>query len=75
MTPCLDVFESPHHNDYGHPTVVGSLIDTTKYIEISFYSLPNEYNPIVTSILSRTNAYTIFEIESLLMNIEGEIEK
>ncbi|RDX82928.1 hypothetical protein CR513_36225, partial [Mucuna pruriens] len=56
-------------------TIVGSPINTVEHIEIIFYGLPNEYDPIVTSILSRTDACTIPEIEYLLMNIESRIEK
>lgn len=54
---------------------VGSPIDTAEHIEIVLDGLPNEYDPIVTAIISPTNAYSIPEIEFLLLNIEGRIEK
>ncbi|RDX62751.1 hypothetical protein CR513_58882, partial [Mucuna pruriens] len=56
-------------------TTLDSPIDTVEHIEIILDGLPNEYDPIVTSIVSRTNAYIVPEIEYLLMNIKGRIEK
>ncbi|RDX61266.1 hypothetical protein CR513_60519, partial [Mucuna pruriens] len=56
-------------------TAINSPIDTVEHIEIILDGLPNEYNPIFTSILSQTNAYIVLDIESLFMNIEGRIEK
>ena len=49
---------------------IGAEISTTEYIEVIFDRLPEEYNPFVTSLLSRLDPYTIDEMESLLMSIE-----
>ena len=37
--------------------------------------LPADYNPLVTSIISRLDPYSIEEMEALLMTIEARIKK
>lgn len=54
---------------------VGSPIDDDEHIQVILDGLPDEYDSIVASILSRTDPYTIQEIEALMMAIEERIEK
>lgn len=54
---------------------VGSLITDSEHIQVILDGLPEEYDSIVASILSRTDPYEISEIEALLMAIEERIER
>ena len=54
--------------------VIGSEASTTAYIEAIFDGLPGEYNPFITSLLSRIDLYTVDEMESLLLSIEEEFK-
>ncbi|KAJ1408854.1 gag-polypeptide of LTR copia-type [Sesbania bispinosa] len=54
---------------------VGSPIDSSKHIQIILDGLPNEYNPLVASIISHTDPYSITEIETLLTSMENRLEK
>lgn len=54
---------------------VESPIDESEHIQIILDGLSDEYDSVVTCIISRTNAYTIPEIETLLMTMKEGIEK
>nr|KYP65238.1 hypothetical protein KK1_011470 [Cajanus cajan] len=54
---------------------VGSPIDPSEHISIILDDLNSEYNPLVTSIISRTNPYTVNEIETLLATLESHLER
>lgn len=56
-------------------TSVGFPISDSEHIQIVFDGLSHEYDSIVTSIISRTDLYSIPEIETLLMTIEERIVK
>uniref|UniRef100_A0A151UFE4 Retrovirus-related Pol polyprotein from transposon TNT 1-94 n=1 Tax=Cajanus cajan TaxID=3821 RepID=A0A151UFE4_CAJCA len=55
--------------------LVGSLVDPAKHIQIIPDGLPSEYNPLVTSIISRTDPYSVTEIETLLTTMENRLER
>nr|KYP72474.1 hypothetical protein KK1_005063 [Cajanus cajan] len=55
--------------------VIGSPLDTTEHIDAIFDGLPEEYDPFITSVLTRTEDYTIVKIEALLMAHEESLEK
>lgn len=46
---------------------VGNPIPMNDYIEAIFDGLPDEYDSIVTTVISKTEAYTVDEIEALLL--------
>nr|KYP44225.1 hypothetical protein KK1_034289 [Cajanus cajan] len=54
---------------------IGSPLDTTEHIDAIFDGLPEEYDPFVTSVLTRTEDYTVEQIEALLMAHEERLEK
>nr|KYP38123.1 hypothetical protein KK1_040641 [Cajanus cajan] len=54
---------------------VDSPIDSFEHISIILVGLPSEYNPLVTSIISRTDPYTVTEIETLLATLENRLER
>nr|KYP44484.1 hypothetical protein KK1_034004 [Cajanus cajan] len=54
---------------------VGSPVDPAEHIQIILDGLPSEYNPLVTSIISRTDPYSVTEIETLLTTIENRLER
>lgn len=56
-------------------TAVGSPIGDPGHIQVILDGLSDEYDPLVASILSRTDAYSIPEIESLIMALEERLEK
>lgn len=45
------------------------------YIEAIFDGLPDEYESVITTVISRTDSYTIDEIEALLLAQESRLEK
>lgn len=55
--------------------IVGALISTEDHIEAVFNGLPQEYDPFVTSVMSRSEPYTVEEMEALLMAQEERIER
>lgn len=54
---------------------VGNPIPVNDYIEVIFDGLSDEYDSVVTTVISRTEDYTIDEIEALLLAQEGRLEK
>lgn len=54
---------------------VGSPIDTKEQIAAIFNGLPQEYDSFITSVMSRSEPYSIEEMEALLMAQEERIEK
>ena len=54
---------------------IGAPVSTEEYIESILDGLPGDYNPLVTSIISRLDPYSIEEMEALLMAVEARIEK
>nr|KYP32563.1 hypothetical protein KK1_046725 [Cajanus cajan] len=54
---------------------VGSPIDPSEHISIILDGLSSEYNSLVTSIISRTDPYTVTEIETLLATLESRLER
>ena len=53
----------------------GSSITDEDHIEAILDGLPEEYDPFITSVLSRTDPYTVDEIEALLLAQEERLEK
>lgn len=54
---------------------VGSPVQESDYIEAIFDDLLDEYESVVTTVLSKTNSYTVDEIEALLLAQESRLEK
>jgi len=46
---------------------IGALVCTEEHIEVILDGLSDDYDPFVTSILSRTDPYTVKEIEVLFL--------
>jgi len=55
--------------------VAGSPISIEEHIEIILYGLPEEYDAFITSITSRTDPYTVEEVEALLLAQEERLER
>lgn len=55
--------------------VVGSLVPVNDYIEAIFDGLPDEYELVITTVLSKMESYTVDEIEALLLDQETRLEK
>lgn len=55
--------------------IVGALISTEEYIKVILYGLLAYYNPLITSIISHVDPYSIDEMEVLLLAIQECIEK
>lgn len=53
----------------------GAPIDTEEQLQAIFNGLPQEYDPFVTSVMTRTEPYSIDEIEALLMAQEERMKK
>ena len=53
----------------------GSSITDEDHIEVILDGLPEEYDPFITSVLSRIDPYTVDEIEVLLLAQEERLEK
>lgn len=53
---------------------VGNPIPINDYIEVILDGLPNEYDSVVTTVISKTDAYTVDEIETLLLAQEHRLE-
>lgn len=54
---------------------VGSPVPINDYIEAIFYRLPDEYEFVITTVLSKFESYSIDEIESLLLSQENRLER
>jgi len=54
---------------------IGSPLSDADHIEAILDGLPDDYDGFVTSILSRTEPYTVEEIEALLLAHEERLEK
>jgi histone deacetylase 1/2 len=54
---------------------IGSPMDTEAHIDAIFDGLPEEYDGFVTSVLSRSEQYSVSQIESLLMAQEERLER
>jgi len=54
---------------------VGSPISIEEHIEIILDGLPEEYNAFITSVTSRTDSYTVEEVEALLLAQEERLER
>ena len=54
---------------------IGSPMDTEAHIDAIFDGLPEEYDGFVTSVLSRSEQYSVSQIESLLMAQEARLER
>lgn len=54
---------------------VGSHVPLNDYIEAIFNGLPDEYESVITTVLSKTESYTIDEIEALLLSQETKLER
>nr|KYP53745.1 hypothetical protein KK1_024319 [Cajanus cajan] len=46
---------------------IGSPLDTAEHIDAIFDRLLEEYDPFITSVLTRTDEYTVEQMEALLM--------
>lgn len=55
--------------------VVGNPISVNDYIEALFDGLPNEYEVVITTVMSKSESYTIDEIEDFLLSQESILEK
>ena len=53
---------------------VGAHVGTEEHIEAILDALPSDYSPLVTSIISRLDPYSVEEMEALLLAIESRIE-
>nr|KYP53212.1 Retrovirus-related Pol polyprotein from transposon TNT 1-94 [Cajanus cajan] len=54
---------------------IGSPLNTAEHIDAIFDGLSEEYDPFITSVLTRTEEYSVEQIESLLMAQEERLEK
>lgn len=54
---------------------VGHIVSSSDHIEAIFNGLSEEYDTFIISVNSRTEDYTVEEIEALLLAQEGRIEK
>ena len=53
---------------------MGAPVGTEEHIESILDGLPSNYSPLVTSIISRLDPYSIEEMEALLLAVEARIE-
>ena len=54
--------------------VVGASITTKEHIQAILDGLPTDYTPLLTSIISHLDPYSIEEMEALLLVVEARIE-
>lgn len=54
---------------------VGSPVPASDYIEAILDGLPDEYESVVTTVISKVESYTVDEIEALLLSQENRLEK
>ena len=54
---------------------VGYSISTSDHIDAIFEGLPSEHDTLITVVTTRTNSYTVDEIEYVLLAQERCIEK
>nr|KYP40528.1 hypothetical protein KK1_038127 [Cajanus cajan] len=54
---------------------IGSLVDPREHIQIILNGLPSEYNPLVTFIISRSDPYSVTEIETSLTTMKNRLER
>lgn len=54
---------------------VGNPIPANDYIEAKFDVLPDEYESVITTVISKSKSYTVDEIEALLLTQESRLEK
>nr|KYP45414.1 Retrovirus-related Pol polyprotein from transposon TNT 1-94 [Cajanus cajan] len=54
---------------------IGSPLDIAEHIDAIFDGLPEDYDPFTTSVLTRTDEYTVEQIEALPMAQEEQLEK
>lgn len=54
---------------------IGHILSSKDHIEVILNGLSIEYDTFIVSVTSRTNSYTIGEIEYLLMAQEHRSEK
>lgn len=54
---------------------IGSPLHTSEHIDAIFDGLPEEYDPFITSVLTRTEDYSVEQIEALLMAQEERLER
>ena len=55
--------------------VVGASVTTEEHIQAILDGLPTKYTPLVISIISRLDPYSIEEMEALLFAVEARIER
>nr|KYP47251.1 Retrovirus-related Pol polyprotein from transposon TNT 1-94 [Cajanus cajan] len=54
---------------------IGSPVSLEEHIDFIFDGLPEEYDPLETSCLTRSEPYTVPEIEALLLHQEERLER
>nr|KYP36829.1 Retrovirus-related Pol polyprotein from transposon TNT 1-94 [Cajanus cajan] len=54
---------------------IGSPVSSEEHIDFIFDGLPEEYDPLETSCLTRSEPYTVLEIEALLLHQEERLER
>ena len=54
---------------------VGQILTDKDHIDAILVNLTDEYDAFITSILTRSESYTVEEVESLIMAQEARIEK
>ena len=54
---------------------VGALISIEGHVELILLALTKDYNAFITYIVSRSEPYSVVEIEALLMDQEERIER
>uniref|UniRef100_A0A151UGQ1 Retrotransposon gag domain-containing protein n=1 Tax=Cajanus cajan TaxID=3821 RepID=A0A151UGQ1_CAJCA len=54
---------------------IGSPVSSEEHIDFIFDGLPEEYDPLETSCLTRSEPYTVPEIEALLLHQEERLEQ
>ena len=54
---------------------VGASVTTEEHIQAILDGLPADYTPLVTSIISRLDPYSIEEMEALLLAVEARIKR
>uniref|UniRef100_A0A803NSD8 Uncharacterized protein n=1 Tax=Cannabis sativa TaxID=3483 RepID=A0A803NSD8_CANSA len=54
---------------------IGHMISPSEHIEAIFNGLTSDYNVFITSVNTRTDTYSVVEIEALLMTQEVRLEK
>ena len=53
--------------------VVGAIVTTEEHIQAILDGLPADYTPLVTSIISRLDPYSIEEMVALLLQLRQEL--